>query len=295
MCAGSLLAPPLLSKKKKKGREKSKKRKELIHKKQETWKEKKYKMMSESVLYSASAPGKLILFGEHAVVYGFEALAASLSDLRVCVDVLICDSGHLTLQMPDFSKSVELGSNEKGCSIALEGNCPMVTHHWPLAELGSGSLSIAIRAQTELKDYCGHSYPSPCAPSPEIVCALAEETGSLDSDAHRRAAAPVLFLCATMFRSELRDSRLTGISVKIRPPTLPVGAGLGSSAAVSTALSAALLQAYEGFHGRGEVWCAQSSPAPLERKVQEAINDWAFSAETLFHGSSSGLDNTVST
>lgn len=35
-----------------------------------------------------SAPGKVILFGEHAVVYGTTAVAAALSDLRIYVDMV---------------------------------------------------------------------------------------------------------------------------------------------------------------------------------------------------------------
>ncbi|RYY73464.1 hypothetical protein EON63_20060 [archaeon] len=37
---------------------------------------------------SSSAPGKAILFGEHAVVYGVTAIAVALSDLRIKADVV---------------------------------------------------------------------------------------------------------------------------------------------------------------------------------------------------------------
>lgn len=37
---------------------------------------------------SASAPGKAILFGEHAVVYNAVAVAGSLSDLRIHVNTV---------------------------------------------------------------------------------------------------------------------------------------------------------------------------------------------------------------
>jgi mevalonate kinase len=45
----------------------------------------------------ASAPGKVILFGEHAVVYGVTAIAAALSDLRIVVQVVSTRARHLNL------------------------------------------------------------------------------------------------------------------------------------------------------------------------------------------------------
>ncbi len=42
----------------------------------------------------SSAPGKLILFGEHAVVYGKKAIATSLTDLRTSIELQYTDSLH---------------------------------------------------------------------------------------------------------------------------------------------------------------------------------------------------------
>ncbi|GKY93267.1 mevalonate kinase [Mayamaea pseudoterrestris] len=56
----------------------------------------------------ASAPGKVILFGEHAVVYGEPALAAALSDLRIAVRVKpTFDDQMIRIQMPDLSHPID--------------------------------------------------------------------------------------------------------------------------------------------------------------------------------------------
>lgn len=72
--------------------------------------------------------------------------------------------------------------------------------------------------------------------------------------------------------------------------TVPIGAGLGSSASISVCLSAALqLQMrtlVTPFSGM------TPSAALLELK---RINNWAFVGEMCIHGSPSGVDNTVST
>lgn len=87
-----------------------------------------------------------------------------------------------------------------------------------------------------------------------------------------------------------QGSRLLKVSIK--SDGLPIGAGLGSSAAFSVAASAAV-------HGMYKVL---SAIPPIDSSVQikmdsdtlRAIDAWAFSGEVLMHGNPSGLDNTTS-
>jgi mevalonate kinase len=74
-------------------------------------------------------------------------------------------------------------------------------------------------------------------------------------------------------------------SVILRVKTeLPMGAGLGSSAAYGVCIAAGLLH-YFG-------WLNLNIPEPNQAHT---INHWAFIAEKIIHGMPSGIDNTVST
>ncbi|KYO39648.1 mevalonate kinase [Alligator mississippiensis] len=73
---------------------------------------------------------------------------------------------------------------------------------------------------------------------------------------------------------------------------LPTGAGLGSSAAYSVCLAAALLTAC------GAIGCPLEEGKPTARwteKELDLINRWAFQGERVIHGNPSGVDNAVGT
>ncbi|CAI4210299.1 unnamed protein product [Parascedosporium putredinis] len=72
--------------------------------------------------------------------------------------------------------------------------------------------------------------------------------------------------------------------------TIPIGAGLGSSASIAVCLAAALLLQLRTLSG------PHPDQPPEEARLQvERINRWAFVAEMCIHGNPSGVDNTVST
>lgn len=72
--------------------------------------------------------------------------------------------------------------------------------------------------------------------------------------------------------------------------TIPIGAGLGSSASIAVCLSAALLLQLRTLSG------PHPDQPPDEARLQvERINRWAFVCEMCIHGNPSGVDNTVAT
>ncbi len=147
---------------------------------------------------TAAAPGKFILHGEHAVVYGVPAIACPVDGVQATAQVFTKDTPGIVVDAVD--------------------------------------LNAQIRTQTDL------DHP--------------------------------LSLATNNLLTHLGISAPPGLTVKLQS-TIPIAAGLGSGAAITTALISALAQA-------------------LGHQLDAAtISNLVFEIEKLFHGTPSGIDNTV--
>ncbi|MHA1143184.1 MAG: mevalonate kinase [Candidatus Helarchaeota archaeon] len=157
---------------------------------------------------TASAPGKIILFGEHAVVYGSAAIAMAIN-LRSFVTAKFISEKQLSIHAKDVHLSQEFPLDLE----AIESKIP-----------------------------------------------------------HLKIMGPILNCCTSIFKKKFPEN---GIELKIWSQ-IPLGAGLGSSAAIAVSTVGALNGLLE-----------------LNLSIEE-ISSLAFESECLVHGTPSGIDNTIS-
>lgn len=156
--------------------------------------------MPSAKIATGTAPGKVILFGEHAVVYGRPAVAVPVFDVRAVA-------------------KVRLGAPGQGVVIAAK------------------DLGVSVRLSEGSEQ--------------DPLCAI---------------------IWNTLARLEIPAE--PDITVTLES-TIPIGRGLGSGAAVSTAI----VRALAGYFGK--------------HLTSRAISDLVYETERLYHGTPSGIDNTV--
>ncbi|KAK0278322.1 Mevalonate kinase [Friedmanniomyces endolithicus] len=212
--------------------------------------------------FIVSAPGKTIVYGEHAVVHGKAAIAAAISLRSYLLCTTLSKSKRtLCLQFPD---------------IGLD-------HTWHIPDLPW----TAFKHSSRRKRY----YDLVTTLDQELVDAMQPHITTVSAKAkpqvqqrHQQAASAFLYLFLS-----LGSENSPPCTYALRS-TVPVGVGLGSSASICVCISTALLLQCRALSGPHPDQMSTEAEEQLER-----INRWAFVGELLIHGNPSGVDNTVAT
>jgi len=212
--------------------------------------------------FMVSAPGKVIVFGEHAVVHGKAAIAAAIS-LRsyLLVTSLSKSRRTVTMRFPDIDMAHTWNIDELPWEIFSRPD--KKKYYYDLVTSLDTELMEAI--QPHLKDVSTHKSDG-------------------DRKIHQNAAASFLYLYLS-----LGSKKNNGCLYTLRS-TIPIGAGLGSSASIAVCLATALLLQIRTLSGPHP-----DQPSSEARLQAERINRWAFVYEMCTHGNPSGVDNTVAT
>ncbi|TDZ68436.1 Mevalonate kinase [Colletotrichum trifolii] len=235
--------------------------------------------------FMVSAPGKVIVFGEHSVVHGKVGLrvppymrseiVASLTMIQRQPAIAAAISLRSYLLVTSLSKSRR--------TVSLRFPDIDLRHTWNIDDL-----PWATFQQPSKKKYY---YDMVTELDPDLVAAIQPhlaEVSTHKSDevrkVHQNSASAFLYIFLS-----LGSQSFTGCLYTLRS-TIPIGAGLGSSASIAVCLSAALLLQLRTLSG------PHPDQPPDEARLQvERINRWAFVGEMCIHGNPSGVDNTVST
>ncbi|CAK1367637.1 unnamed protein product [Cercospora beticola] len=210
--------------------------------------------------FIVSAPGKTIVYGEHAVVHGKAAIAASIS-LRsyLLVTTLSKSQRYVKLQFTD---------------IGLD-------HTWQISDLPWKEFAPKKKKYYDLVTNLDSELVEIMQPH---IQDISPEVEPEKRKIHQAAASAFLYLFLS-----LGNDKSPGCVYAMRS-CIPIGAGLGSSASVSVCIAAALLIQSRALSGPHPDQQSEEAEKQLER-----INRWAFVGELLIHGNPSGVDNTVST
>ena len=233
-----------------------------------------------------TTPGKVILHGEHSVVYGKTGVVVSI-DLRTSTLLRLNDANKkcMTINLPDLNRRYNFGTESLRQFLRTHSNHLLDASSTEFDEGSFIALKEAVSAYVE-KIY------------PDLVV----------QNCHDKALHGITATLFLYFAILYESGRGVEPLYLETSSVIPIGAGLGSSAAYSVSIAAALCCYYSKNYKVDEYGSSfedsasedsskHSSPArndevPLEKqetRMRKEVCKWAFLAEKILHGNPSGM------
>ncbi|XP_077298309.1 mevalonate kinase [Arctopsyche grandis] len=219
----------------------------------------------------ASAPGKVILHGEHSVVYGKTAIAASLG-IRT---------------MSALTETLENGKR-------------FIRIHFPNLQLENllfdyEDIHENLIAKTKSMHFTWHTPPE--ATKHEEYLNLVDEyfqkfktDSDLQLDKSQQLAITIfLYLYAAIVGCA--EFEFTSFDLAVCSD-LSIGSGIGSSASFAVSLTSVI---YQYVRAKRSDFKFTRNAEYLDDVEKNLISDWAFCCERISHGNPSGVDNAICT
>nr|CAD2155338.1 unnamed protein product [Meloidogyne enterolobii] len=251
-----------------------------------------------------SAPGKIILFGEHAVVYGRTAIAGSI-DLRTYLSLFTSADGRIYLCLPDMNieKTWLLKDLQREISklpndlFLLAEEPPSLELVVPIAKktiwrfrrtkwctkFSNSCLLVFTHRALDIQQQQEENEQQQNLD--DASCSLPQTDGSKTCQMQDPKTKSV--------KQPLSVWDLLAVKVTVRFK-LPSCVGLGSSGAYCVCIATALLQT-AGLIPPSCVPTDSEDSSTWDEQHLDMIRKWSSAAESLIHGRASGLDAAICT
>lgn len=218
--------------------------------------------------FQVSAPGKIILHGEHSVVYNKPALAGPIG-LKTFFNFHETSNDFITLQYKRLNLTATLSISNANLLLS-ELDCNESLQPMDFLQKFRNSKDFLLK-------YVEHNF----------------DERKL-SEKEEMAVGATLYIFNRILRCEKLKSIKQGFDVCI-DSDMSIGAGIGSSASYGVCLAA-------GFFIYSQILSGKLSEQQLKDfsfdgndTILERISLWAFDSEVIMHERPSGIDNTICT